>query len=208
MVCFFTNEWPIFQFFVTADYAGVALIGNPTTFPLRHTTSQRTQSLKLQPEWNASPPSYVIFYPKILFQIYLNYFFSKKTLPIPPCTTPQANAHDPSNCPLNQMRHYLRSSIPTPKHLPRHSMPVALATVAWNLPRLATECVTPLLLLLCYFYPKYYFKFIWTIFFNKKTIYLPPSSLHWSTIKPAVWQYIRVHKYQVTQKTPHWHDTI
>ena len=50
------------------------------------------------------PPIPMLFLPKILFQIYLNYFFSKKTLPIPPCTTPQANAHDPSNCPLNQMR--------------------------------------------------------------------------------------------------------
>ena len=121
-------------------------------------------------------PLLCYFLPKNIISNLFELFFQQKTLPIPPCTTPQANAHDPSNCPLNQMRRYLRSSIPTPKHLPRHSMPVALATVAWNLPRLATECVAPLLLFLCCFLPKNIISNLFELFFQQKTLPIPPCT--------------------------------
>ena len=64
------------------------------------------------------------------------------------------------------MRRFLLSSIPTPKHYLRHSMPVALATVAWNLPRLATVCAaTPLL---CCFLPKNIISNLFELFFFAK----------------------------------------
>ena len=64
-------------------------------------------------------PLLCYFLPKNIISNLFELFFQQKILPspLPPCATPQANAHDLSNCHLNKMRHSLSSVIFYPQIL-------------------------------------------------------------------------------------------
>jgi len=119
---FFTNEWSIFQFCITADYADVALIGDFTTVPSCATLQVNAHdSSNCHRQLNASPLSPMLFLPKNIISNLFELFFSKK---IPytyhqvlytdpklyrlhyynwvtqkrPTTTTRNNAHQERNC--------------------------------------------------------------------------------------------------------------
>ena len=123
----------------------------------------------------AAPLSYVIFYPKILFQIYLNYFFHKKYCLFLFLVRHAKSQHTRSlQLPLGSNASLSPLLNTYAKPPPRHSMPVALATVAWNLPRLATVCAAPLSYVI--FYSKVSFQIYLNYFFHKKTPCTAPAS--------------------------------